>query len=197
MMLANLGAAQSREIRLGLIDADSVVSRVFLAVVEAQRVIGRMQKLTGTRLVGMNDCAGCNMLAYQRHCVALARHDKRQGATHDLASDNYDLAPAGLFLGEPASTAIRLAVLGFDVAAEIGAVDLYRAGQLGLVGIVDLRAHRFAQFVRQNERRLVLDVEIAAQREGADTLDVVAEERDRREVVADRQFPRMENRATG
>ena len=54
------------------------------------------------------------MLADQRHCGALARHDERQGAAQDLAGDDYDLALAGLFLGEPAILAILLPVLRLE-----------------------------------------------------------------------------------
>jgi hypothetical protein len=148
MMLADLGAAQPREVRFGLIDAGSVVSRVFLAVIDPARVIGRVQPFPRARLVGMNDCAAGDVLAYQRDCVALTGHDKRQCAAHNFASDNYDLALAGLFLGEPAVNAIGFPILRLDVPAEIGAVDLYGAGQIGLVRIVNLRAHRLAQLVR-------------------------------------------------
>ena len=74
------------------------------------------------------------------------------------------------------------------MSAEIGAVDFDRAGELGFVGVVNLRAHRIAQLVGENERRLVLNVEIPAQRESTYALDVVTEDRDGREVVADRQL---------
>jgi hypothetical protein len=113
MMLADLGAAQSAEIRLSLIDADSVVSRVFLAVINPASVVGRVLPLPGARLVGMNDRAGSDVLADQRDCIALARHDERQGSPHDFASDNHDLARAGLSFGEPAVNAIDLPVSGF------------------------------------------------------------------------------------
>ena len=46
--------------------------------------------------------------------------------------------------------------------AEIGTVDLDLAAQFGLVRIVNLRAHRLAQLVRQDESRLVLAIEIPA-----------------------------------
>jgi hypothetical protein len=66
----------------------------------------------------------------------------------NLASDNHDLALARLFLSEPPVFAIGLSVLRFDVTAEIRTVDLDFAAQLGLVWIVNLRAHRFAQLVQ-------------------------------------------------
>ena len=56
---------------------------------------------------------------------------------------------------------IGFAVRGRDVAAEIGTVDLNFAAQLRAVGIVNLRAHRFAQFMQQHEAALRVNVEVA------------------------------------
>jgi hypothetical protein len=53
-----------------------------------------------------------------------------------------------LLLSEPAIDALGFLVLRFDVATEVSAVDLDGAGKLGLVWIVNLRAHRLAQLVR-------------------------------------------------
>jgi hypothetical protein len=111
---------------------------------------------------------------------------KRQGTAKDLAGDNHDLAPAGLFLSRAAVGTIGLAVRLFDLAAEIGAVDRDFAGQLGFVRIVYFRAHRLAQLVRQDERRLVLAIEVAAEVQGGVAFGAVDEDRDGGEVVADR-----------
>jgi hypothetical protein len=102
------------------------------------------------------------VLADQRDCLALARHNGRQGTAPNLAGDNHDLALARLFLSEPPVFAIGLSVLRFDVPAEIGTVDLDLAAQFGLVLIVNLRAHRFAELVQQHESTLRIDVEITA-----------------------------------
>ena len=88
------------------------------------------------------------MLADQRYGLALARHNERQGAAPNLASNNHDLALASLFLSEPTIFAVCFPVLRFDVPAEIGTVDLNFAAQFGLVRIMNLRAHRFAQLVQ-------------------------------------------------
>jgi hypothetical protein len=82
--------------------------------------------------------AGSDVLADQRDRLALARHNERQGTAPNLASDDYDRALAGLFLSESTTFAIGLSVLRFDVPAEIGTVDLYRAAQFRLVRIVNL-----------------------------------------------------------
>jgi hypothetical protein len=99
------------------------------------------------------------VLADHRDRCDLARHNERQGATEDLARDDHDLA---LALSQPTLDAIRLSICLFDVAAGIHAIDLDRAGQLGLVGVVNLRTHRLAQLVRQDERGFVLNIKVAA-----------------------------------
>ena len=104
---------------------------------------------------------GSDVLADQRHCLALARHNERPSATRHFASNNHDLALAGLFFSEPTVLAIGLPVLWFDVPAEIGTVDLYSAAQFRLVRIVNLRPHSFAELVQQHEAALRIDVEIA------------------------------------
>jgi len=47
------------------------------------------------------DRAGRDVLADQRHCIALARHDEWQGAAPDFTGNNYDLALARLLFGKP------------------------------------------------------------------------------------------------
>ena len=101
------------------------------------------------------------MFANERDRLAFARHNEGQGAAPNLASDDHDLALAGLFFSEPTVLAIGLPVLWFDVPAEIGTVDLYRAAQFRLVRIVNLRPHSFAELVQQHEAALRIDVEIA------------------------------------
>jgi len=63
MMDAVLSTAKPAEIALRLIDADSIVSHVFLTMVDPARVIGRVQPLPGVRFVGMNDRARRDVLA--------------------------------------------------------------------------------------------------------------------------------------
>ena len=99
----------------------------------------------------------------QGHSGTLAEHDERQRAAADLAGDNHDLALAGLLFGRAAVGAILLAVRLPDPAAEIGAVDRNRAGEIGLIGVEHLRTDRLAELMSKHERRFVLDVEIAAQ----------------------------------
>lgn len=57
--------------------------------------------------------------------------------------------------------------------------------------------HRLAQLVGQHEGRLVGDVEVAAELQSADALGGIGEDRDRHQVVADRQLAAVEGRAAG
>ena len=115
-------------------------------------------------------------------------------AAQDLAEHNDDLALSGLFLGKSPIAAILGPVLRFDVPAKICAVDLYGAGELGFVRVVNLRAHRLAELVREHERRLVLNIEIPPKLKGGDALQGVDEQRDGGEVITDRQLAGMEER---
>ena len=119
--------------RLSLIDVRPVVSLVLDAVIDAAHVIGRVQALPGVRFVGMDDGAGGDVLAYQRHRLTLARHNERPGAAHNFAGDNHDRSPTCLFLSEPTVNAIGLLVCRFHIAARVHAVNFYRAGKLGFI----------------------------------------------------------------
>ena len=54
--------------------------------------------------------------------------------------------------------------------------------------VLDLRSHRFADLVGEHEGGLVLDIKITRQRERRLTFYLVAEDHDRRQVVADLQL---------
>src|SRR5260370_2740605 len=73
MMDAILSAAQAAEIALRLIAADSIVSHVFLTMVDPPRVIGRVEPLPSARFVGLDDGAGLDVSAYQLPHRALSR----------------------------------------------------------------------------------------------------------------------------
>jgi hypothetical protein len=83
------------------------------------------------------------------------------------------------------------------VAADVAAVDLDVPAGAAEPQLLDLRGHRFADLVGQHEGGLVLDVEIARQRQGRLALDLVTEDHDRRQVVADLQLVKGEQGARG
>src|SRR5207302_6039226 len=98
------------------------------------------------------------------------------------ADDDHDLALARLVLPQPAIPTVLAAISRLHIAAEIAAVDL---GPLALAadrGLAYFRRHRFAHLVGQDESRLVLRPEIAAERQHALALNLVGEDRDGHEV---------------
>lgn len=103
-------------------------------------------------------------------------------------------ALAALVDGETPIATVVFVVGRFHIAAEIGAVDFHLAGSLhGL----DLGRERFADFVGEDERRLVLAIEVARELKGAMALRAVDENGDRQEIVANRELAAGEDRAGG
>src|SRR4051794_28239372 len=76
----------------------------------------------------------------------------------------------------------------FDVATDVTAVDLDIPPDAAEPQAFNLGRHRFADLVGQHERGFVLNIEVARQRERRLALDLVAEDHDRRQVVADLQL---------
>jgi hypothetical protein len=111
-----------------------------------------------------------------------------QGTPLAFAHHDDDLAFAGLVLGEPPIEPVGGSVLRPDMTAEIGTVDL---GNPPLTADTQgLRAGRdgLAQLVRQHKCRLVLDVELAAEREHALAFDFVADGSDGQQIGPQRQL---------
>jgi hypothetical protein len=81
------------------------------------------------------------------------------------------------------------------VSADVTAVDLDVPPGAAQPQVLDFRGHRLADLVRQDEGGLVLDVEITRQRQGRLALDLVAEDHDRRQIVADLQLVKGEQGA--
>src|SRR6266436_5162145 len=86
-------------------------------------------------------------------------------------------------------------VCGLDVSAEIGTVDFGLATLTPYVDAAQLRCHRLAHLVRQNEAGLVLHAEISAHRQHALAFDLIAEDRNGEKVRAQRQFVECEQGA--
>jgi hypothetical protein len=86
-------------------------------VIDAANVVGRVQPLPGARFIGMDDLS--DVFAYQRHCLALPRHNERPGAAPHFAGDNHDLALASMFLSEATVFAIAFPIRRFGVTARI------------------------------------------------------------------------------
>ena len=120
------------------------------------------------------------------------------GAVQSPFPDDDDALPlAGLVFGKAAVEAVLLAVLRPDVAAEIGAVHFDGPAGAADLDALGLRRHRLTDLVGQHERGLVLDVQVARQRERALALDLVEEDDDGREIDAQRQLVEGKQRAAG
>ena len=118
----------------------------------------------------------------------------RQAVAAVLADHDDDLALAGLVFGQAAVTAVLAQVGGLHVAAEIGAIDCGLLALAADLAAAHLGGHRLAHLVAENERRLVGQAKVAAHGEHALALHFVAEDRDGREVHAQRELVRGEQR---
>lgn len=123
--------------------------------------------------------------------LALVPDHEGQCAARALAQDHHDAAGAGLMDREATVDAVFLEVCRADVTAEVGTVHLDNVVQ-GLA--LDLGRHRLAELVAEDERRLLLAVEVAGHLEAGDALHGIGEDADRGQEVDERHLPGGENR---
>lgn len=142
----------------------------------------------------MNDGAGQDDGADRGECGAFRGSNRGDRPPAALASDNDGLALAGLFHGQPAVLPVGFDVLLLGMATDIHPVDFHHAGQRG----ADLfGADRFPQLMGQDERRLVLHVQVTAELQGGHAFDRVHEQADRGQIVPDRQLAAGEDGPAG
>ena len=103
--------------------------------------------------------ASVGVLVRRRTRHRLRSDNEGQRAALALAQGDHDAALAGLMLCKATVNPIFCLVGRADVAAEVRAVDFNFAVELQALR---LGSQRFADFVRENEGRLVLAVQIAA-----------------------------------
>ena len=96
-----------------------------------------------------------------------------------------------------AVAAVLFEVRGLDVAAEIAAIDFRNLAFAADHAVLELARHRLAELVQEHEGALVGQAQIAGDRQRGLALDLVAEDRDGREIHAQRQLVRGEQRARG
>lgn len=183
-MRAEFGPTQAGKERLRTVRAGLPVA-VANRMIDAAHFVMLMQRVPSHRLVGMDDCAGLNALHHFGDRSAFGRRNVRNRAALALAHDNNALALARLIFREATVLAVLFVVRGFDVTAEVRAVDFDRAGQRG---VRDFGRHRLAKLVLQNERRPILHVEIARELEGAVPLRAVRENGNRGQHVLKRKL---------
>lgn len=159
VMHAGLGAPQPGKVALSLIGAGFAVA-VALLVIDAVGGEGLVQPVPALRLVSVNDGSGQHAGLNRLHGLSLRAEREGEGLAVALADHDDDAALAGLVLGKPAVPPIFLAVLGADMAAEIGAIHLNGAGdgslsRLGCNGLTKLVSH--------HERRPILHVQVTGE----------------------------------
>ena len=125
-----------------------------------------------------------------------AEHGRERVAAA-LADDDDDLALAVLIASEAAVPAILFQIGGLHVAAEIAAIDFRDLAFAAEHAALHFGGHRFAHLVQQHESGLVGDAQIAAHGERRLAFHLVAEDRDGREIGAQRQLVAGEQRPGG
>ena len=125
VVLAGDGAAQTREVGLGLIGAGIAV-RIHLGVVDPARLKDGVQDIPMRGFVGMNDGAARNAVPNDLGTIGLALHDEGQDTARALRQCDDDAAVTVLMFGQAAVYTVLFAVLRANVATEVGTIYLMR-----------------------------------------------------------------------
>ena len=177
MMDTDLGAAHAREKRLGVIRASAFVG-IGPFVIDALRQKAVVERVPMRGFVGVNRGAQLDNGGDIGDAGRFGVENFGHGPAALLASDYSNLALAVLVFGQAPIAAVFLVVRRLHITAEIGAVDRDRTGyRLALFA-----RERFADFVAENERGLILYVEVAAQLQRGMTFDAVHENRDGQQI---------------
>ena len=127
-------------------------------MIDPAHLIVSMQPIPAGSFIGLNDGARLHRCPDERDGCGLGRRYGWDGPAARLTRHNHRLPLVSLLLGQPAILAVGLFVRGLGVATDLHPVDFDLAGQLGANHI---GANGFPQLVRQDEYRLVLNVQIA------------------------------------
>lgn len=145
----------------------------------------------------MNRAALGDTGADERSGSAFRMEHCRDRVTAALADDHNNLALAGLIAKQATVAAVFLHVGGLGIAAEIAAIDFNRLSFTADNAALHFLCHGFAQLVQQDECRLVRRAQVAAEGERALALHLVAEHGNGRQIAAQGQLVRTEQRAAG
>jgi len=187
VVMPQLAAPQARVEGLRPVGAGAVEAVANLMVDPLHREPG-VQLVPGRALVGVEHGALGDPLADHRHGGRLGRDHLHQGPTVALAHYDDDLALVRLVLGKAPVDPVGGQVLRSDVAAEIGAVDLGDPPFAADAQRLHAGGHRLAQLVRQHEGRLILDIELTAERQHALALHLIAKGSDGQQIGPQRQL---------
>ena len=204
--LAVLHAAKAGEVTFGEIVGGPIVGPVFLAVIDAPGVEFGMQGIVGIGLVGANGGAffheGFGQFGYVGLVLGLqnegdgfvcALQDVAVGIFRVECLPHHEHAALVRVLvnGKTTVDPILFFVLRTDMAVDVSAVHVDLAGQ----GFrLPLFHQRFADFVRQDEGSLVLNIEIAGELQGGNALHRIGEDGDRAKIDLQRQFVESKDR---
>ncbi len=160
-------------------------------MIDALRQELGVQAIPMRGFVGVNRGAGVDPAFQRGERSGFALEDERKRAAPALAHDDDDAALAVLIDRETTVAAIFLVVGRLHVTAHVAAVDFHDARGFHRL---DFRREGFADFVGENESRLVLHVQFAGELQGAMALHAVYEDRDGQEIVANRELAAGEDR---
>ena len=196
VMVANLRAAQPGEIAFRHVGASAVEAVGFL-VVDPGNLIILMQIVPRSGFIGLELRAMGDAGLDEGRSVAFSLEDGRNRIAVALADDNDALALAVLVDRKAAVAAVLLEIGGLHIAAEITAIHFRCLAFAADHAVLELAGHCLAKLVQEHEGALVSQAQIAGDRQRGLALHFVAEDRDGREVHAERQLVRGEQRARG
>lgn len=160
MMDADFSAPYARKEAFGEIRAGVSVAVCFFVVDALDVEAGVVERIPGSRLIGMDDRAWLDTVCKKVDCVGFLTNNHGHGAAVALASRDHDATFASLVLSETTIDAVLFPIGRLDVSAEVRAVDFdFARSFMGGGGIGD----GFAQLVTQDESCFVLRVEDARQ----------------------------------
>ncbi len=150
-----------------------------------------MQAIPMRGFVGVNRGAGVDPAFERRKRSGFALEYEGKRAAPALAHDDDDAALAVLVDRKATVAAVFLVVGRLHVTAEISAIDLDFAAGLHRL---DFGREGFANFVGENEGRLVLHVQFAGKLKGAVAFHAVHEDRDGEQIIANGELAAREDR---
>jgi hypothetical protein len=163
VVVANLGPAKAGEEAFGAVGVGAQTGRIQVLVVDPFQLERAVRVIPGIGFVRHDRAAFQNAGAYPGLRRALGLDYGRQGAPAPLANDHNHLARAVLVLREATVPAVLFLVRGLDVAAGIHAVDFHNLALSPNRHLAQVERHRLPDFVREDEKGLVLRPQVARQ----------------------------------
>lgn len=167
VVLPSHHAPKARKEALNLIGVGAGEVAVRLAVVDAVRGERAMQGIPVRGFIGIEGRVGIGDALGDFHALGFRPTYQSEGPTAALTQGDDYAALAGLVPSKAAVNAVFLDVRRADVTAEVGAINLDTLAH-GLR--MDFGRHGFPELVGEDERGLVLAIEVAGKLKGRDAL---------------------------